>query len=256
MLADTEREGHLPAFNAMFADIGLPVEWSDDDYARLVSVGGGKERLKTLLTPRFVSDNALPTGTEDQARLVANWHDRKSAVYRGLIESGQIPPRPGIPRLIRQAAEEGWQLAVASTSASASVHAVLERVAGQHLAALFAVFAGDIVRNKKPAPDIYNLARAALGADPETTLVIEDSGIGVAAASAAGLTTVVTASTYTRHDDFSGSALVLTSLGDSGEPARVISDPFSVEPGPEVQLADLSLVLQRAGVDAQGKVGK
>ena len=28
VLADTERDGHLPAFNRMFEEFSLPVEWS------------------------------------------------------------------------------------------------------------------------------------------------------------------------------------------------------------------------------------
>jgi beta-phosphoglucomutase-like phosphatase (HAD superfamily) len=41
VLADTERYGHLPAFNAMFDEFGLPVHWSEDEYGRLLKIGGG-----------------------------------------------------------------------------------------------------------------------------------------------------------------------------------------------------------------------
>ena len=34
VLADTERFGHLPAFNQMFAEFGLPVQWSEEEYGR------------------------------------------------------------------------------------------------------------------------------------------------------------------------------------------------------------------------------
>ena len=36
VLADTERFGHLPAFNQTFEEFGLPVRWSDEDYAAKV----------------------------------------------------------------------------------------------------------------------------------------------------------------------------------------------------------------------------
>ena len=32
VLADTERYGHLPAFNQTFEEFGLPVRWSEQDY--------------------------------------------------------------------------------------------------------------------------------------------------------------------------------------------------------------------------------
>ena len=60
VLADTERYGHLPAFNETFAEFGVPVHWSDEEYAQKVLIGGGKERMATLLTPEFVAAADLP----------------------------------------------------------------------------------------------------------------------------------------------------------------------------------------------------
>ena len=34
VLADTERDGHRPAFNQTFAEFGLPVQWSEEEYGR------------------------------------------------------------------------------------------------------------------------------------------------------------------------------------------------------------------------------
>ncbi len=34
VLADTERYGHLPAFNQTFAEFGVPVQWSDERVRR------------------------------------------------------------------------------------------------------------------------------------------------------------------------------------------------------------------------------
>jgi HAD superfamily hydrolase (TIGR01509 family) len=244
VLADTERDGHLPAFNQTFREFGLPVRWSDDEYAGKVLIGGGKERMTSLLTPEFVTAAGLPTDPAEQAAQVARWHKRKTEIYVELVNSGELPPRPGIPRIINDAADAGWTLAVASTSAEPSVRSVLVRAAGEELAKEFAVFAGDIVARKKPAPDIYDLAVRELGADPRSTLVVEDSGNGLRAALGAGLTCVVTTSGYTRHEDFTGAALVVSSLGDPGtEPVEIIADPRRLRPSPYVRLADLSAAL-------------
>ncbi|MDR5699014.1 HAD-IA family hydrolase [Agromyces aerolatus] len=245
VLADTERTGHLPAFNETFAEFGLPVHWSDDEYAVKLRIGGGKERMASLLTPEFVAANGLPADEDGQRDVLAQWHRRKTAVYTELVESGALPARPGIARLAGQADAAGWRLAVASTSAEASVKAVLEHAVGRELAARFRVFAGDIVPRKKPAPDIYLLALHELGADPDTTVVIEDSGNGVEAAVAAGLRTLVTVSSYTRDEDFTGASLVVSSLGDDTEIAEVIADPLDLVPGPELGLADLERILAR-----------
>ncbi|HVL61875.1 MAG TPA: haloacid dehalogenase, partial [Microbacterium sp.] len=78
VLADTERNGHLPAFNQTFEEFGVPVRWSDADYAVKVLIGGGKERMASLLTPEFVAANRLPADEEGQRELLAQWHRRKT----------------------------------------------------------------------------------------------------------------------------------------------------------------------------------
>ena len=76
-----------------------------------------------------------------------------------MVAAGKLPgaPRRGA-RIVGEALEDGWTLAVASTSSEASVRAVLEHVVGADRAARFEVLAGDVVPAKKPAPDIYVLA--------------------------------------------------------------------------------------------------
>jgi HAD superfamily hydrolase (TIGR01509 family) len=245
VLADTERNGHLPAFNRTFEEFGVPVRWTDDDYRQKVLIGGGKERMASILTPEFVAANGLPSDDEGQRELLAQWHKRKTAIYTELVETGALPARPGIRRIVAEAADAGWQLAVASTSAEPSVRAVLVHSVGPELAERFAVFAGDIVPHKKPAPDIYLLARERLGVGPDDAVVIEDSGNGVRAAVDAGLRTVVTVSAYTTDEDFSGASLVVTSLGDPQEPARVLAAPVGLEPAGTVTLHDIEAVLER-----------
>ncbi|RYV52965.1 HAD-IA family hydrolase [Pengzhenrongella frigida] len=244
VLADTERYGHLPAFNETFAEVGLHVRWTDEDYARYVTIGGGKERMASLLTPEFVVREGLPRDAEGQRAMIAVWHRIKTGKYTAKVAAGELPGRPGVARLVEEAAAAGWLLAVASTSAEPSVRAVLEHTVGAARAADFAVFAGDAVERKKPAPDIYLLALRGLGIDAADAVVIEDSANGLAAALAAGLTTVVTVSTYTADEDFTGAALVVSSLGDApDELTQVISDPHRLDVGDEVRLSHLTRLI-------------
>ncbi|WP_165068507.1 HAD-IA family hydrolase [Marisediminicola senii] len=245
VLADTERHGHLPAFNQTFAEFGLDVRWSDEDYAERVLIGGGKERMASLLTPEFVERNGLPVDAAAQRDLLAQWHRRKTEIYTQLVESGALPARPGIPRLVREAAEAGFALAVASTSAGPSVFAVLEHAVGAETADTFRVFAGDIVPAKKPAPDIYLVALDALGVTANEAVVVEDSANGLRAALVAGIRTIVTVSGYTANEDFTGASLVVSSLGDpDGEPATVLASPAGVVPDGAVRARDLTALLQ------------
>jgi HAD superfamily hydrolase (TIGR01509 family) len=224
VLADTERDGHRPAFNQAFAEAGLDVVWDEEEYGRRLQIGGGKERIASVI---------------DDPEQVLALHKRKTALYKEIVHAGKLPARPGIARIVDEAIAAGWTLAVASTSAEESVRAVLEHAVGEANASHFSVFAGDIVPAKKPDPAIYTLTLEQLGLTPADAIVIEDSRNGLRAAVGAGLRCVVTVSSYTADEDMSEAVLVVTSLGDPGEPARVLADRAGVEPGNVVTLADL-----------------
>jgi len=244
VLADTERHGHLPAFNRTFEEFGLPVRWSEEDYGAALHIGGGKERMASLLTPEFVAQAGLPDDPDGQAVEVAKWHRRKTELYVEMANAGDLPPRPGIARIVHEARSVGWRLAVCSTSAEPSVRAILKNAVGTDAAADFLVLAGDVVPAKKPAPDIYLLALERFGIGPHEAVVIEDSRNGLLAATAAGLTTVATINGYTHDEDFSEAALVVSSLGDpAGEETEVLANRAGVAVGLCVLLADLAACL-------------
>ena len=201
--------------------------------------------MAALLTPEFVSANDLPADRDGQAELLARWHARKTAIYTRMVAAGRLPPRPGISRLIAAAQDAGWTTAVASTSAEASVWAILEVAAGRERAARFdLVLAGDVVPHKKPAPDIYLLALERLALPAGKCLVIEDSRNGLLSAVGAGLTCVITVNDYTADQAFDEAALVVSSLGDPrGEQTRVLASRGADRPGDWVTLEDLAACL-------------
>jgi HAD superfamily hydrolase (TIGR01509 family) len=250
VLADTELHGHLVAFNQTFEEFGLPVRWSVDDYKQKVLIGGGKERLASLLTPEFVAAAGLPADPEGQRAAVAAWHRRKTEIYLDLVARGAVPPRPGVARLVGEALAAGWLVAVASTSAAPSVRATLARAVGPQTARDVTVFAGDVVPAKKPAPDIYLLATRTLGVPADRAIVIEDSRNGLLAAVGAGLTCLVTVNEITAGEDFTEAAMVVSSLGDpdnGGEPAVLIANHSPAPPpGDQITLADLDGLLSVA----------
>jgi len=100
---------------------------------------------------------------------------------------GGVELRPGARRLLDGLAEAGVRTGLVSSSYRRLVDAVLDQ-----LAEAFAVtVAGDEVAHNKPDPEAYLTAAAALGADPATCVVLEDSPTGAAAGVAAGCPTVL-----------------------------------------------------------------
>jgi beta-phosphoglucomutase-like phosphatase (HAD superfamily) len=120
---------------------------------------------------------------------------------------------------------------------------ILETVLGPRRAERFAVFAGDVVPAKKSDPAIYKLALERLGTTPAETVVVEDSRNGFLAAAGAGLQCMITVSHVSAREDFTGAALVVSSLGDPDEPMTVLANRSAASPSRYVTLADLSAVL-------------
>jgi len=208
-LADTERDGHRPAFNAAFHEAGLDWRWDETLYGELLAVTGGKERIHYFAArhrPEFAS---LP----DADARVAALHEAKTRHYARLAATGRIPLRPGVARLLTQARAAGLRLAIATTTRLENVAALLTPALGPQVMDWFEVIgAGDVVAAKKPAPDIYRWVLQGLGLPATDCLAFEDSAHGLHAALGAGLTTIVTPCDYTRGQDFSGAAAVLDSL--------------------------------------------
>jgi HAD superfamily hydrolase (TIGR01509 family) len=255
VLADTERDGHRVAFNQMFREFGVPIEWDEETYRSKLTIGGGKERMAAELTPEFVAAQGFPGGAAEHADLVAPWHRRKTEIYKNLVAAGRLPTRPGITRVIADAQDAGWLLGVASTSAEESVRAILEQAAGAERADRFDVFlAGDVVPRKKPAPDIYALAVERLGLPGSEVLVVEDSRNGLLAATYAGLRCVVTVNDYTADEPNDEAVLVVTSLGDpAGEHTTVIANRSAAHPGAYVTLADLAACLDLSSSNTRSR---
>ena len=237
-LAETERDGHRVAFNRALAAAGLPWQWPEELYGRLLMIAGGKERLAYYL--QWYRPEFRP-GDGDLEAWIAALHRSKTAYYQELLASGAIALRPGVRRLITAAQAAGVRLAIATTSALPNALALLEQ---QLDPAWFEVIAaGDIVPRKKPAPDIYHYVLEALGLPAAACVAIEDSEPGAIAAQGAGLTTVVTVNDYTRAQQFPGAALVLDSLGDSDRPCRRLGGLAPLDPRPTLTLAHLTALI-------------
>jgi HAD superfamily hydrolase (TIGR01509 family) len=207
-LADTE-ETHRQAFNAAFIELGLWWDWAPPLYTRLLAISGGKERLRHYIATLPVAD----AERERLLQLVPGIHATKTHIYTELLVRGQRPLREGVLPLLRAAKGAGLKLAIASTTTSANVDALLHANLGAAREIAFDVVAcGDVVPEKKPAPDIYRLALSSLRLPSEACIAFEDSLNGLRAAKAAGLATVVTPSRWTAEDDFGGADLVLPSL--------------------------------------------
>ena len=110
--------------------------------------------------------------------------ERKTRLFLDSLRAG-VPVMPGLYALLDEVERRGLAWGVATSTPRAVAEIILGKlgVAGR----AGALACGDEVAHGKPAPDIFLLAAARLGAAPAACLVLEDSANGCAAAIAAGM---------------------------------------------------------------------
>ncbi|MCG2629291.1 HAD family hydrolase [Bradyrhizobium sp. WYCCWR 13023] len=219
-LAETE-ELHRRAFNHAFARHGLDWHWDRAAYRDLLRVTGGKERIRAFHARQQI---APPLSDADIAEL----HRIKTAHYAELIETGCCPLRPGVAELLTAAKARRQRIAIATTTSHGNIDALLSRALGAGWALDFeAIVAGDDVRHKKPAPDVYLAILAWLRLAPSDCVAIEDSANGLVAASRAHIPVLITRSIYFRDDDFSAARFVLDELSELTDEPKTSKQPHA-----------------------------
>ncbi|RUY61519.1 HAD family phosphatase, partial [Mesorhizobium sp. M7A.F.Ca.CA.001.09.2.1] len=103
-----------------------------------------------------------------------------------VLFSQELKPTPGITAFLEALAGDRC---VASSS---SVERINHSLAVTGLARFFgdAIYSSSMVKNGKPAPDIFLFAADKIGANPVDCIVIEDSPFGIQGAIAAGMTAI------------------------------------------------------------------
>ncbi len=115
-------------------------------------------------------------------------------IYLEIVDK-ELEKFDGIVEALTQLKNKGYKLALASSADMIKIQANL-RVAGIRRDLFEVILGGEDVSNKKPAPDIYQLAAKKLGLSCEDCVVIEDAINGVEAAIVASMTCVGIASSF------------------------------------------------------------
>lgn len=218
-LADTERDGHRIAFNQAFDEFNINWVWDIETYGKLLSVTGGKERMKFYATDFLYNEN-LPDNLD---AIIPEIHKAKTRHYMELLSTGAIPLRQGVERLLDEARERGFRLAIATTTTPENITSLLEHTLGKESINWFEIIAaGDVVPAKKPSADIYNYTLNAMKLDPEQCIAFEDSRNGILSSLNANIGTIITINDYTREHDFSGASIVLDHMGEPDNAFKIL----------------------------------
>ena len=209
-LADTE-SAHLAAFNHAFAEMDMGWVWDEALYTGLLDISGGKERI--LHYWKTTCPNMLEVDAMAHSDTVNRLHELKTAAYEAAVNGGAVSLRPGVLKLMDEALAQGLQLAIATTTSPVNIAALMRRAIGADWRLNFtAIGDASTAPIKKPHPQVYLQMLAALKLSPADCIALEDSSNGLRAATAAGLATVITPTTYTAHHDFGAALRVVPDL--------------------------------------------
>ena len=115
--------------------------------------------------------------------------NKRIELMNAYVEKHGIEAKPDAERLLSYLKENGVKVALATATPKDRAEEYLSRVG--LLKYFDEVVSARMVKNGKPAPDIYLYAAEKLGLKPEDCLALEDSQNGIRSAYAAGCKTVM-----------------------------------------------------------------
>jgi HAD superfamily hydrolase (TIGR01509 family) len=240
-LAETERDGHLVAMNAAFAELQVPWRWGEQRYGELLRVAGGLERLLFDME----SQPLAPASHDERAALAQRIHTLKNQRYKTLVASGALHLRPGVRELFDDCAANDVLMAIVTTTSAGNVGALLGAHLGEHWRDRFAaVVCAEDAPAKKPDPQAYRLVLERLQLPAGQTVAIEDSAMGLAAATAVGIPVVISRSRYFANDPVPGALAVGPSLGSRSGWSPNLTRRHEAD---RVTLSDIHEWLDRSG---------
>jgi pseudouridine-5'-monophosphatase len=199
VLLDTERF-YTEVTQEYVSRYGKTFDWS------VKSLMVGRPAIEAART--LVEALDLPVEPEDYLR------ERAAGLEARMPDAD---PMPGAVELTRALAGAGVPIAVA-TSSPTHLFDLKTRRHGEWFEIFDAFVRGDDPRvaRGKPAPDIFLVAAAQIGADPIGCLVVEDAPAGVEAAHAAGMQALAVPYPGMDPDKLAAAEMMVTSLADVG----------------------------------------
>ena len=168
LMFDTER-----VFVAAWDYVGEQMGLGKTGYMVMKTMGSNTEGCNRIWKEEFGADFDVAAMWEHTRLFLEDYYSRNA-----------VSPKEGLYELLAYLKEQGYQLAVASSSRKKHVENNLESANVRHY--FDVVVAGDMVEKSKPEPDIYLRAAELLGVAPQYCYALEDSRNGLISAHRAG----------------------------------------------------------------------
>ena len=198
--SDLQRE----AFNQAFKEAGLDWYWDQEDYTNLLKKSGGTKRIE---------DFAEKNNTTVDAKKI---RERKTQIYNDKINSTFIPPREGVLDVLEYAHKNNIKIGFVTSTTADNIDAVFKTLNNQIKKNHFDFIGNNtLIKEAKPAPDIYIEALNSLELKSSECIAIEDTVESALSAHRANIKCVAFPGLFHIDDDFSFCVKKLDKLNTS-----------------------------------------
>ncbi|MCI8294015.1 MAG: HAD family phosphatase [Hespellia sp.] len=181
VIADTE-----PFYDNILGDFFAKNDVLIDQKTRRTLTGLTSKKIQNQILVQWWADAGKGPITEEEVDALLE--DHMDAFRAG----GGVPyaklKDPDIQSLVAILKERGYKLAIASGSTMKDIERAAHEIELESYMDI--LVSGEMFKESKPNPEIYNYTVNKLGLKKEECLVVEDSTYGIQAAKAAGLITV------------------------------------------------------------------
>ena len=192
------------SFNQAFSEAGLNWNWTLEEYQKMLTKSGGRNRINDFANQRGIKVNADAL------------HLRKTEIFDRMMSDEKISPRPGVANLISYALDNGILLAFVTSTSTANIDAMFFALNNQIKKSDFSFIGNDkLVSQPKPNSEIYLKALSELKLNAEDCIAIEDTEVSMKSAIDANLKCIAFPGAMAHENDFSDAYLETRDLSPS-----------------------------------------
>ena len=215
-IANTELEGHLPAFNKSFEDLRLDWYWDKNTYLNLLKINGGRNRISFF---------AKQINADIKDDFVIQIHKKKQEHYLDLVNNGAVSLKTGVNRLINELSSKKVRQFIVTSSSRNQVELLVSKLFDDINIFEFFITSDD-VESLKPHPMPFLKAIKLSGIKVSNSIVFEDSNPGLISAFAAKLPTICVKSNLpTIYDKNIPLKCIVDTIGDVKHFTNIIKGP-------------------------------
>mgnify|MGYP001315179607 FL=1 len=186
--SDIQRE----SFNQAFKEAGLDWYWDQEDYTKLLKKSGGTKRIE---------DFAEKNNTNVDAKKI---RERKTQIYNEKINSTIISPREGVLDVLEYALKNKIKIGFVTSTTLNNIESVFKTLNNQIKKNHFDFIGNNrLIKDEKPAPDIYIKALNSLELESSECIAIEDTVESALSAYQAKIKCIAFPGLFHIDDDFS-----------------------------------------------------